>query len=94
MLSIIIPTLNAAPTLAVTLDGLSEAEGAEIVIADGGSSFMVVNTVETQVGVSGGGTAAGGSGQSDYSAGERGTPLGRRRRPAADRWRRSWPWRL
>ena len=37
MLSIIIPTLNAAPTLVATLDAVSEAVGAEIVIADGGS---------------------------------------------------------
>jgi rSAM/selenodomain-associated transferase 2 len=37
MLSIVIPTLNAAATLAATLDAVSEGDGVEIVIADGGS---------------------------------------------------------
>lgn len=36
-LSIIIPALNAAPTLAATLAACAEAEGAELVVADGGS---------------------------------------------------------
>lgn len=38
MLSVVIPTLNAAATLAGVLDGLAAGSGLEMVVVDGGSS--------------------------------------------------------
>ena len=44
MLSIIIPTLNAAPTLAATLESLSLWEGEiDVIVVDGGSTDATVN---------------------------------------------------
>lgn len=42
-LSVIVPTLNAAPTLWYCLDALAEARGREIIVVDGGSDDLTAD---------------------------------------------------